>query len=302
MPDGATGREDIVTTPQRFQTIDGEELYRRLATGESVVVLDVRTETEFQDRHIPGSTLVPLHELEGRLNELPNGGTPIALVCRHGQRGAAACRFLAEHGFTPLMNLEGGIEAWPGPLTAGSLNGDHQHGIAPSSFLLESFDLLPRGLTLDIAMGEGRNAIYLASRGFDVDGVDADPEAVSRARAAARKLGVPIRAVVGNLQDGTYILPIETYDVIVCFNYLHRPLFQDIRSGLVPGGVVVYQTFTHEQPRFGRPNNPDHLLEPGELKQAFAGYEILRYRERIGPARRSGKMRAIAGIVARKPA
>ena len=285
----------------RFQTINGEELYRMLATGESVVLIDVRTETEFQDRHIPGSTLLPLHELEGRLNELPNGGTPIAVVCQHGQRGSAACQFLVEHGFTPLMNLEGGIDAWPGPLTSGGRNGNGHHGIAPSSFLLEDFDLLPRGLALDVAMGEGRNAIYLASRGFDVDGVDADPEAVSRARSAARKLGVPIRAVVGNLQDGTYILPIETYNIILCVNYLHRPLFQDIRSGLVPGGVVLYQTFTREQTQFGKPRNPDHLLEPGELKQAFAGYEILRYRERIGPARRTGEMRAIASIVARKP-
>ena len=290
-----------MASPQRYTPINGEELYRRLATGEGVVVLDVRTETEFQERHIPGSTLVPLHELEGRLNELPNSNTPIAVVCQHGQRGDAACRFLAEHGFSPLMNLEGGIEAWPGPLTSGGRNGHDHHGIAPSSFVLENFNLLPRGLALDIAMGEGRNAIYLASRGFDVDGVDADPEAVSRARAAARKLGVPIRAVVGNLQDGTFIVPIETFDVIVCINYLHRPLFQDIRSGLVPGGVVLYQTFTQEQPQFGRPNNPDHLLEPGELKRAFAGFEILRYREKIGPARRTGDMRAVAGIVARKP-
>ncbi len=271
-----------------------------LATGDSVVVLDVRTETEFQDRHIPGSTLVPLHELEGRLNELPNSDTPIAIVCQHGQRGSAACKFLVEHGFGPLWNLEGGIETWPGPLTSGVRNGNDHHGIAPSSFLLENFDLLPQGLALDLAMGDGRNAIYLASRGFDVDGVDADPEAVSRARAAARKLGVPIRAVVGNLQDGTYILPIETYNVIVCINYLYRPLFEDIRAGLLPGGVVLYQTFTDEQPRFGKPRNPDHLLEPGELKRTFAGYEVLRYRERIGPARRTGEMRAIAGIVARK--
>jgi rhodanese-related sulfurtransferase len=290
-----------VASPQRYTPINGEELYRRLATGEAVVVLDVRTETEFQDRHIPGSTLVPLHELEGRLNELPNSNTPIAVVCQHGQRSDAACRFLAEHGFAPLMNLQGGLEAWPGPLTSGGRNGHGHHGIAPSSFLLDHFNLLPRGLALDIAMGDGRNAIYLASRGFDVDGVDADPAAVSRARAAARKLGVPIRAIVGNLQDGTYILPIDTFDVIVCINYLHRPLFQDIRSGLVPGGVVLYQTFTQEQTQFGRPHNPDHLLEPGELKRAFAGYEILRYREHIGPARRTGEMRAIAGIVARKP-
>ena len=251
---------------------------------------------------IPGSLLIPLHELEGRLNEVPNSHTPIAVVCQHGQRGSVACRFLAEHGYNPLFNLVGGIEGWPGPLTCGSNgNGRPHHGIAPSSFLLDNFELLPGGLALDLAMGEGRNAIYLASRGYDVDGVDNDPQAVSRARAAARKLGVPIRAVVGNLQDGTYILPIDTYDLIVCFNYLHRPLIQDIRSGLVPGGVVVYQTFTREQPQFGRPHNPDYLLEPGELKEAFAGYEVLRYRERIGPARRTGEMRAIAGIIARKP-
>ena len=48
----------------RFQTIDGEELYRKLAFGDPLVVVDVRTESEYAARHIPGSLLVPLHELE----------------------------------------------------------------------------------------------------------------------------------------------------------------------------------------------------------------------------------------------
>jgi SAM-dependent methyltransferase len=156
-------------------------------------------------------------------------------------------------------------------------------------------------MALDFIMGEGRNAIYLATRGFDVDGVDPDPHAVAQARIASRKLGVPIRAIVGNVEDGTYIIPIEAYDVIVVFNYLHRPLFQDIRDGLVPGGVVVYQTYTVEQARYGRFTDPDALLEPGELRKQFSDWEILRYRELSG-ASRDGEMRAVAAIVARKPA
>ncbi|ANM32173.1 hypothetical protein ABI59_09510 [Acidobacteria bacterium Mor1] len=179
--------------------------------------------------------------------------------------------------------------------------GPHRHGIAPSSFLIDNFDLLPRGTALDIAMGEGRNAIYLATRGFDVDGVDADPQAVATARTAARRLGAPIRAVVGNVEDGTYIVPIDAYDVIMVFNFLYRPLFNDIRDGVRPGGVVVYQTFTSEQARLGRPKRPEYLLEPGELKKLFADWEVLRYRELVGPSRHGGPDRAVAGIVARKP-
>lgn len=286
---------------KRYESIDGNELYRRLAMGESVVLLDVRTAHEFEKKHIPGSMLIPLHELERRIHEVPNSGMPIAVICEVGLRSGSACGFLAEHGYRPLFNLECGVAGWPGPLAGAQANGHHGHGIAPSAFLVENFNLLRKGLALDVAMGEGRNGIYLATRGFDVDGVDIDPQRVARARCAARKLGAPIRAIVGNFEDGTYIIPIEAYQSIICFNYLHRPLFKDIKDGLVPGGVVIYQTFTEEQTRFGRPHNPDHLLRAGELKEVFSDFEILRYRERIGPARSTGEMHAIAGIVARKP-
>jgi len=277
-------------------------LYRELAFGRPVVLLDVRTPNEFEERHIPGAMLIPLQDLESRVSDVPNSGMPIAVVCEHGLRSASACQLLAEHGYGPLFNLSGGMRGWPGPVASGlEGNGGHTHGITPSSFLVDNFDLLPRGLALDVAMGEGRNAIYLATRGFDVDGVDADPQRVARARAAARKIGAPIRAVVGNVEDGTYIIPIETYNLIVVFNFLHRPLFKDIRDGLVPGGVVIYQTFTEEQARFGPPRNPDHLLCDDELREVFADWEVLRYRALVGPSRVEGRMRAIASIVARKP-
>jgi rhodanese-related sulfurtransferase/protein-L-isoaspartate O-methyltransferase len=285
----------------RFVAISGDELYRQLALGRPVVLLDVRTEPEFAQGHIPGSQLIPLHDLESRVHELPTGEVPIAIVSEQGTRSLSACRLLAEYGIGPLRPLGGGFQQWPGPRSEGAeSNGAHPHGLAPSSFLVEHFHLLPEGLALDIAMGEGRNAIYLATRGFDVDGVEVDPRRVARARASARKLGAPIRAIVGNVEDGTHILPIETYDVIVVFNYLHRPLFCDIRESLVRGGVVVYQTYTVEQAAFGKPTNPAYLLEKGELKRVFHDWEHLVYREFVGPARR-GDQRALAGIVARKP-
>ncbi|MDX1388531.1 MAG: rhodanese-like domain-containing protein [Acidobacteriota bacterium] len=286
-----------------YRNIDGDELYRRLATGEPIMVLDVRTETEFAASHIPGSLLIPLHQLEQRRDEVPNSGTPVAIVCQHGQRSESACRFLSEHGHRPLFNLTGGMEAWPGPTDNGlGDNGSSHRVIAPARFLVENFDLLPKGVALDLAMGEGRNAIYLATRGFDVDGVDVDPEAVARARVKSRQLGTPIRAVVGNVEDGTYIVPLDAYDVVVVLNYLHRPLFNDIRGGLRPGGVVVYQTFTTGQLELGHgPTNPDYLLGPGELKQVFDDWEILKYREYVEYEGPGNPPRALAGIVARKP-
>lgn len=288
---------------ERYQVINGDELYRRLAMGESVVVIDVRTETEYVKRHIPGSMLIPLQELESRMGEVPDAGVPIAATCEEGIRSVAACRLLAEHGFESLFNLAGGLALWPGPVTSGhDGNGHHRLGITPSSFLVENFSLLPKGLTLDLAMGEGRNAIYLATRGFDVDGVDADPRAVIQARAAARKLSTPIRAVVGNVEDGTYIIPLETYDVIIVFNYLHRPVFRDIKDGVVAGGVVVYQTFTQQPGRPGTRAGTEHQLKPQELKEVFSDWEVLRYREIVGPSRRGHAAQAVAGIVARKPA
>jgi rhodanese-related sulfurtransferase len=286
-----------------YRDIDADDLYRRLATGEPIIVLDVRTETEFAKLHIPGAILIPLHLLESRHEEVPNSGTPVAIVSEHDSRSESACLFLAEHGHGPLFHLNGGMEAWQGPVSAGlDDHGRSDRIIAPSRFLVEAFDLLPKGVALDLAMGGGRNALYLATRGFDVDGVDAEAESVAAARAKARRLGTPIRAVVGNVEDGTYIIPLDAYDVICVFNYLHRPLFNDIRGGLRPGGAVVYQTFTTEQLNLGSgPTNPDYLLKPGELKQAFSDWEILRYREYVEYEGPGNPPRALAGIVARKP-
>jgi len=164
----------------------------------------------------------------------------------------------------------------------------------PSSFLVENIDLLPRGKALDIAMGHGRNAVYLASQGFDVEGVDMSEDAVDTALALAEGEGIKIRAEVADLEKG-YCIAANAYDLIVCFNYLQRSLFAAIETGLKSGGMVVYETFIVDQIQFGRPRNPDHLLKYNELLQRFRNLRVLRYHEGI-----MNDQKAVAGIIAQK--
>ncbi len=170
----------------------------------------------------------------------------------------------------------------------------HENGFEPTQFLVQNVELLPKGRVLDVAMGSGRNAIYLARLGFDVEGVDISSEAVNTALESAQKVGVSIRAQVADLEAG-YSIEKDAYDVIICFNYLQCSLIPQIKDGLRRGGIVVYETFIIDQAEFGKPKNPDYLLKHNELLDMFRDFRCLRYREGVfeGP-------RAIASIIAQK--
>lgn len=170
----------------------------------------------------------------------------------------------------------------------------HENGFEPAEFLVENVEILPKGRVLDVAMGSGRNAIYLSKLGFDVEGVDMSPKAVDIALELARKAGVTIKAQVSDLEEG-YLIEKDAYEVIMCFNYLQRSLIPQIKDGLKKGGMVVYETFIVDQAHFGKPKNPDYLLEHNELLDIFRDFWCLRYREGIvkGP-------KAIASIIAQK--
>jgi tellurite methyltransferase len=171
----------------------------------------------------------------------------------------------------------------------------HENSLEPAPYLVENIALLPKGRALDIAMGSGRNAIYLARMGFEVEGVDIAPEAVSAARKSARKAGVTIRAHGADL-EGNYQIAKGAYDVIICFNYLQRSLIPQIKDGLRQGGMVVYETFIVDQAQlFGKPRNPDYLLKHNELLDMFRDFRCLRYREGIIEGQK-----AIASIIAQK--
>lgn len=165
----------------------------------------------------------------------------------------------------------------------------------PSEFLVRNMALLPEGAkVLDVAMGAGRNAVYLARAGHDVDGVDISQEAIASALKLAGKAAVVINAQLADLEQG-YQIEKDTYDIVVCFNYLHRPLIPQIKAAIKGEGFIVYETFIVDQAQFGKPSNPDHLLKHNELLEVFGDFRCLRYHEGIysGP-------KAVAGIVAQK--
>ncbi len=168
----------------------------------------------------------------------------------------------------------------------------------PAPFLVENIALLPKRRVLDVAMGYGRNAIYLAGLGFQVEGVDISAEAVRYAREAARESGVSISVRAADLED-EYRIEKNGYDGIICFSYLQRSLIPQIKAGLRRGGVIIYETFLVDQAQWGKPKNPDYLLKHNELLEMFRDFRCLRYRE--GVFENGKDRRAIASIVAAKP-
>jgi SAM-dependent methyltransferase len=170
---------------------------------------------------------------------------------------------------------------------------------APAAWLVEHGDLLTGGgRALDVACGDGRNARYLAQRGYHVDAIDASSVAVEALRRAARERGLAITPRVVDLEREP--LPAGPYDVVVTMNFLQRDLFGALQDALAPGGLLIYETLgqAHVE-ELGRSFNPAYLLEDGELLRAFDGLEIIDHF--TGVAERAGDPRGVGSIVARRP-
>ena len=144
-------------------------------------------------------------------------------------------------------------------------------------------------------MGEGRNAVFLAKKGFTVDGCDISEIAIKKALDLAKENNVKVRAFVADLE--TYKLPQNTYDVIACFYYLQRDLVPQMKEALKPGGMIIYETYTIENRErgFEGPKNKDYLLKPNELLDLFKDFKIIYYRELV-----LNNKKAIASLIAKK--
>ena len=157
------------------------------------------------------------------------------------------------------------------------------------------------GTVLDLACGNGRNGIYLVRQGQRV--VFADHEQ-NKLDGIAQLLGPSDLARFWCVDfEDPRVKPFKlgAFSAIIVFRYLHRPLMRAIARSVQPGGLIIYETFTVDQTRFGRPRNADFLLQPGELEDAFQGWEILHSFEGVSVSELSGQQQAIAQLVARKP-
>jgi tellurite methyltransferase len=175
-----------------------------------------------------------------------------------------------------------------------------QSTTAPAEFLREIVESaawsVPRGQALDIACGKGRNAIYLAERGFDVTALDISAVALDAGRRLAQERNLKIDWRQCDLTAAD--LPIASFDLIVSFNYLERTLIASIKQAVQPGGLVMFETYLIDQAAVGHPKNPDYLLKHNELLDYFRGFRVLLYRE--GKYAESGDLSFRAGIFARR--
>jgi 2-polyprenyl-3-methyl-5-hydroxy-6-metoxy-1,4-benzoquinol methylase len=166
-------------------------------------------------------------------------------------------------------------------------------GKEPVPFLKQNVELLPKGTVLDLAMGEGRNGVYLATQGFQVIGIDISETGLRKAEALAADHGVKITTKVADLEQ--YKLTPNTYDVIVCTYYLQRDLFPQIISALKPGGMALVETYTIDHKKYQPGFRQEYLLKPNELLTLFKGLIVIRYQ-----AVDTGES-AYASILVRKP-
>jgi tellurite methyltransferase len=167
--------------------------------------------------------------------------------------------------------------------------------------LLKSFVplLMEKAITgpvLDLACGRGQNGLYLAGLGLSVVLADQNMELLGMAMKAAEGKGLQVTFWEVDLETGQNPLKEEHYRAIVVFRYLYRPLIPYIKEVITGGGILIYETFTSQQPLYGRPHNPDHLLEPAELFNWFKDWDVIHYFEGL----QENPRRSIAQLVCRK--
>jgi rhodanese-related sulfurtransferase len=256
------------------------------------VALDVRSAREHEETgHIPGSLLLPLAFLASAPAVLPDDDRPVILYCSDGVRSHRAARRLAEAGVESISIVARGMKEWTGAVETGP-----SPVSGPSSWLIANTSLVPPGSrTLDVACGRGRHALLLAGAGYMVRAIDRDATRVARLGAIAHRLRLPLDVEVVDLENGDANLGEGDWELVLVFNYLHRPLFPALVRALRPGGVLLYETFTKGQGSHEAPSNPEFLLEPGELPKLVAPLEVVRQREGEYDGR------PVASVAARKP-
>ncbi len=154
---------------------------------------------------------------------------------------------------------------------------EYIYGTEPNEFLLEHARELS-GPVLCIAEGEGRNAVFLASLGLEVLGVDSSTVGLGKARALAESRGVSIATQVADLAD--YLPQPNTYGAVVSV-FAHLPsqirqrLYPLLEQCLLPGGMLVLEAYSEAQISrdTGGPKDPDMLMSEAKIEAEFANLD-----------------------------
>lgn len=171
--------------------------------------------------------------------------------------------------------------------------------VSPSPWVQRFAHLVPPGgPVLDVAAGGGRHARLFLGLGHPVTAIDRTLDGLADIAKAPG-----LSCIRADLESGPWPFAGQRFAGIVVTNYLHRPLLPVLADSLAPGGALIYETFAVGNERFGKPSNPNFLLRPGELIEAFAPQlAIAAYEHGIVETPRPAVVQRIAAIAAELPA
>ena len=170
----------------------------------------------------------------------------------------------------------------------------------PNALLISTVEGRKPGRALDIGMGQGRNSVFLALKGWDVTGFDLSDEGIATARRNAERAAVKINAILGT--EDAFDYGTERWDLIV-FVYEPFPIttaayVERLRRSLRPGGLIVIEGFGEEETVKNRPTT---AIDPGRLLTAFKDFRLLHYQDVVAiPDWGGPKPRRLVRMVAEK--
>jgi SAM-dependent methyltransferase len=145
---------------------------------------------------------------------------------------------------------------------------------------------------LDVACGQGRHALWLARQGYRVEAVDRDETVLSRLRGIHG-----IAVTLADLEADAWPYSGQTFDGVIVSRYLHRPLLPLLSEALRPQGVLIYETFMMGNERFGRPSNPDYLLQRDELLEVFSpSLQVIAFEQGVVNRPRAAAIQRICAV------
>lgn len=188
-------------------------------------------------------------------------------------------------------------------------NGEYLYGTEPNSFLAEHCSLL-NGPVLSLSEGEGRNAVFLASRGLDVLGVDISMVALEKAKKLARSRSVEIKTMVIDL--ATFEPEENHYGSVVSISAhlpstVRKKLYPLVDRSIKPGGIIILEAYSESQllRDTGGPKDADMLMTVDKLYREFPNFEPILLREverEVSEGEGHTGMASVVQFIARKKA